>query len=300
MPNVKLLTTAAIATALAMPAFAQTEISAGADAAGISAIDDRLIDVEDAVRDDFRRDADADRFGPADRRQGLFGSMALTYSGRTGNTENQDLAIAGRVSYNQGPWAQSVGLLIEFGEDDDGYKDQKDVSAIYDAQYYFDDRFYAFALGRFTVNGLVDGWDNRDDSLRDPDEDDNLRRDGFLGVGPGYRIINNETTTWRVQAGLGVRYTQTGAQHMADDSETEMGYIASSRVYHRFNDMIFITNDTDYLGSSDANDVITNELGVNFRMTDALATRVSYHTEYQEDRAIRTDNKLGLSVVYGF
>lgn len=299
MPNVKLLTTAAIATALALPAFAQTEISTGADAAGVSAIDDRLIDVEDAVRDDFRRDADADRFGPADRRQGLFGSMALTYSGRTGNTENQDLAVAGRVSYNQGPWAQSVGLLIEFGEDDDGYKDQKDVSAIYDAQYYFDDRFYAFALGRFTVNGLVDGEPNRPGA--DPTSElSDLRRDGFLGVGPGYRIINNETTTWRVQAGLGMRYTQTGQQHIDDDSETEMGYIASSRVYHRFNDLIFVTNDTDYLGSSDADDVITNELGLNFAMTDALATRVSYRTEYQENRAIRTDNKLGLSIVYGF
>ena len=299
MPNVKLLTTAAIATALALPAFAQTEISAGADAAGVSAIDDRLIDVEDAVRDDFRRDADADRFGPADRRQGLFGSMALTYSGRTGNTENQDLAIAGRVSYNQGPWAQSVGLLIEFGEDDDGFKDQEEVSAIYDAQYYFDDRFYAFALGRFTVNGLVDGEPNRPEA--DPTSElSDLRRDGFLGVGPGYRIINNETTTWRVQAGIGMRYTQTGQQYINDDSETEMGYIASSRVYHRFNDMIFVTNDTDYLGSSDADDVITNELGVNFRMTDALATRVSYRTEYQENRAIRTDNKLGLSIVYGF
>lgn len=300
MKKVTLLTgTAAILAALSVPAFAQTEIAAGANATGVSAIDDRITDIEDAVTDDFDQSADADRFGPADRRQGMFGSMSLQYSGSTGNSEAQDLAIAGRVSYNQGPLAQSVGLAIEFGENDDGNKDQEEVSGIYDAQYYFNDRFYAFALGRFTVDGLVDGFDNDDDSVRDTDEDGELRRDGLLAFGPGYRVINTESTTWRVQAGVGVRYTQTGLQNLTDDSETETGYIVSSRLYHRFNDMIFVTNDTDYL-TSDANDVATNQFGVNFKMSDQLATRVSYTTEYQSDRAIRTDNTLGVAVVYGF
>lgn len=299
MKKITLLSgTAAILAALSVPAFAQTEISTGADAAGISAVDDRITDIEDAVTDDFDRSADADRFGPADRRQGLFGTMSLSYTGRTGNTENQDFALAGRVSYNQAPFAQSIGLALEFGEDDNGNKDQESVSAIYDAQYYFNDQFYAFALGRFQIDGLVDGEPNApgDDAT---DELTDLRRDGFLGFGPGYRIINNDTTTWRVQAGVGVRYTQTGAQYIADDSETETGYIASSRLYHRFNDMVFVTNDTDYL-SSDANDIATNEFGVNFRMSEQLATRVSYTTEYQSDRAIRTNNTLGVAVVYGF
>ena len=79
-----------------------------------------------------------------------------------------------------------------------------------------------------------------------------------------------------------------------------VGYIVSSRLYHRFNDRVFITNDTDYLSSEDSDDVITNQFGVNFQMSEQLATRVSYTTEYQENRPIRTDNTLGVSVVYGF
>ncbi len=63
--------------------------------------------------------------------------------------------------------------------------------------------------------------------------------------------------------------------------------------------MVFITNDTDYL-TSDANDVATNQFGVNFRMSEQLATKVSYTTEYQSDRDIRTDNTMGVSLVYGF
>ncbi|MFN4130855.1 MAG: YdiY family protein [Paracoccaceae bacterium] len=292
MKNVTLLTsTAAILAALSVPAFAQTERATGASAVGVTAIDDRITDIEDAVQDDFDRSADRDRFGPADRRTGLFGTMSLSYTGRTGNTENQDLAIAGRVNYNQGQFAQSVGVSIEFGENDNGERDTEETQAIYDAQYYFNDQLYAFALGSLKVDGLVDG-DNRPTDLR---------RDGFLGFGPGYRIINTQDTAWRVQAGVGIRYQQTGAAYANDEgSDTEIGYIASSRLYHRFNDTIFLTNDTDYLASKDAQDRLTNELGVNFRVSDQLATRMSYRTEYVEDRDIRTDNRLGIAVVYGF
>lgn len=312
MKNVAILAGAsAIFAALSVPAFAQSEFSTGANATGVGAVDDRITDIEDDVSDAFDRSADADRFGAAERRQGLFGSMSLQYSGNSGNNEGQDLSLAGRVSYNQGQFAQSVGLAIEYGENEDGDKDKEDVSGIYDAQYYFNDRFYAFALGRFEINGLVDGdrdYDGQsDDDLRDEYTD--YRRDGFLGFGPGYRVINTADTTWRVQAGVGIRYTQTGAQYAGENfdgspvdesSNTDFGYIASSRLYHRFNDMVFLTNDTDFLGSDDSDNVISNELGLNFRMSEQLATRVSLSTEYQENRRTRTDNTVGVAVVYGF
>ena len=64
MKKVTLLTgTAAILAVLSVPAFAQTEIATGADAVGVSAIDEQITDIEDNVRDDFNRSADADRFG---------------------------------------------------------------------------------------------------------------------------------------------------------------------------------------------------------------------------------------------
>ncbi|WBU65485.1 DUF481 domain-containing protein [Paracoccus aerodenitrificans] len=297
----------AIATVFSVPAFAQTEFATGGNVTGVSDVEDRLDDIEEDVQDDFDRAGDADRFGPQDRRQGLFGGISLTYSGSNGNDESQDFGMAGRMSYNQGPFAQSVGLGIEFGEDTDGDKDQEEVYAIYDAQYYFNDKFYAFALGRINQDGMVqedlDSW--YDGELDQEDFDDlegRNKRDAFLGFGPGYRIINNPDTTWRVQAGVGIRYTQSVDFDEEDNlrSDTETGYIASSRFYHRFNDMIFVTNDTDYISSDTAGDEITNEFGVNFRMSEQLATRVSLSTEYQENREIRTDNTLGVSLVYGF
>ena len=57
--------------------------------------------------------------------------------------------------------------------------------------------------------------------------------------------------------------------------------------------------DTDIL-TSDAALKINNDLGLNVKMTDAFSTRISYLTEYNDSRAIDTDNKLGVSLVYGF
>ena len=311
-----LLGATALAAAVSSPVFAQTEFAPGANVTGIGNLDDRLDDIEDAVQDDFDRSVDRSRFGRPDTREGLFGSVALTYTGRDGNDENQDFSLAGRLSHNQGPFQQSVGILLEYSEDDNGKTDTKKTSVIYDGNYYFNDQFYAFALGRVTTDGLADDYDdlnlaNDDDLATYRDMDRRLKRDAFLGFGPGYRIINNDTTAWRVQAGVGIRYTQTVNTVNDDDtirprtsdnldSNTGTGYIVSSRFYHKFNDQMFLTNDTDYLTSEDSPATATNELGLNFKMSDAFSTRVSYKTEYVEDRAIRTDNTLGVSLVYGF
>ncbi|MFB2530881.1 YdiY family protein [Paracoccus sp. p4-l81] len=289
MKNTALLGATALVMSLsALPAFAQTEIAAGANATGVSAINTRITDIQDDVKDDFARSQDADRFGPSDRREGLSGGISASYTGRKGTVDNQDFALAGRMSFTQAQFSQNVGLALTFGEDNTGAKDEEEVFVVYDAQYYFNDRFYAFALGRLKQDALAGKIAGKEDTLY---------RDGFLGFGPGYRVINTPDTAWRVQAGVGVRYTKQSAVN-GGASDTEVGYIASSRFYHRFSDTMFVTNDTDMLYSKDQGKAVNNELGLNFKMSDAFATRVSYITDYQEGR--KTDNKLGVSLVYGF
>ncbi|MDF3605478.1 DUF481 domain-containing protein [Paracoccus sp. DMF-8] len=299
----------ALAASFAVPAFAQSESSAGANATGITEVSEQMRDVEDAVRDDFARSDDAYRFGNPELRQGLYGSVALSYVGRDGNSENQDFTLSGRLSHNQGQFSQSVGILLEYGENNAGDKDTEKTSVVYEGMYNINDRFYAFGLGRLATDALADDPASLSSGESFSDLDGRLKRDAFFGVGPGYRILNTDTTAWRVQAAVGIRYTKAveATQSPTDplagtvtyDLNTDTGYLLSSRFYHKFNDMFFLTNDTDYL-TSDANDVATNELGLNFKMSEAFATRVSYKTEYQSERAIRTDNTLGVSLVYGF
>ncbi|MBT9247365.1 DUF481 domain-containing protein [Gemmobacter fulvus] len=257
------------------PVFAQATLT------GTEALNDRLDDINEAVTDDLERAEDNARFGNPEFQQGLSGSASLGYSGKTGNNESQEFSAGARMRYAQGNWVQTVGIALDFA-DVEGVKSKEDVFGVYDANYYFNDSFYGFVLGRVESNGLAATASD-------------TQTDAFLGFGPGYRVVNTPDMTWRVQAGIGVRYEKDGA----DNSETDTGYIASSRFFYKFNENIFATNDTDIL-KSDSSLAINNDLGVNFKMTDAFSTRVSYLTEYNDSRAIRTDNKLGVSLVMGF
>jgi putative salt-induced outer membrane protein len=264
-----------LAMVLAAPVLAQTNIT------GVRDVNDRIDDINEVVAEDMERAEDAARFGAPDQRQGLSGSASIGYSGKTGNNESQEFSGGVRLSYAQGNFVQTIGAAVDFAEDSTA-KTKEDILAVYDANYYFDQSFYGFALARLEADGLASTADE-------------VRRDGFLGFGPGYRVINTPDMTWRVQAGIGVSYLEDGARN----SVTETGYLAGSRFYARISDSMFMTNDTDILASDSALRV-NNDLGVNFRVTDAVSTRISYLTEYNDNRAIRTDNKLGVSLVFGF
>ncbi|MCB2117025.1 MAG: DUF481 domain-containing protein [Rhodobacteraceae bacterium] len=258
-----------------VPAFAQGNLI------GTTAINDQIRDIEREVQDDFARSEDDARFANPEGRLGLSGSASLSYSGQTGNTDTQDLTVGARIRHSTGTFVQTVGLALEFSEVA-GAKSEQNVYGVYDANYYFNDKFYGFVLGRVITDGLAATATE-------------YNKDAFIGVGPGYRVINTPATAWRVQAGIGVSYLEDGL----GASTTETGYVASSRFYHRFNDNVFMSNDTDIL-SSDTAFRVNNDLGVSFKMTDAFSTRVSYISDYNDSRAIKTDNKLGVALVYGF
>lgn len=269
-----LLTVPALAAFAVMPALAQ-------DITGIRDLDDRITDIERDVADDMARSNDAARFSFPEYRPGFSGSASIGYVARTGNTESQEFNLGARMRYAEGNWVQTFGIAADFSEDD-GVKTKEDLFAVYDANYYLNDRFYLFGLGRVQRDGLASTADD-------------IARDGFIGFGPGYRVVSTPDMAWRVQAGIGVSYLKDGL----GNSETETGYLAASRFYYQISDAVFLTNDTDIL-SSDTALRANNDFGVNFKMSDTLSTRVSYLTDYNEARGIRTDNRLGVSLVIGF
>jgi len=274
MTKITLLATVA-AIAFAGPLWAQSDI------VGIDALDDRLDDIEEAVSDDMARSEDASRFGNPEVKDGFSGNASLSYSANTGNSETQEFALGLRLRFAQGQMVQTIGAVIDFSEAA-GVKTQEEVFVVYDANYYINDSFYVFGLARGQTDGLA---------VLATD----TARDGFVGFGPGYRVINTDSASWRLQAGIGISYLEDGL----GASVTETGYLAASRAFFKVNDAVFLTNDTDIL-SSDAALRINNDFGVNVKMTDVISTRISYLSEYNDSRAIKTDNKVGVSVVFGF
>lgn len=277
MTHLQLLAgTAALALALgAQAVMAQTTLI------GIRAVDDRIDEIDRTTQIDLNRSNDPFRYGSPEYREGLSGSSSLGYSGKTGATDSSEVSLGARMRYAAGPMIQNIGLVIEFSESG-SVKTKEDVFAVYEANYYFDDAIYGFALGRVKSDGLA---------VLATD----VKTDAFIGFGPGYRLINTPEMTFRVQAGIGISYLEDGT----GASETETGYIASSRFYARLSDGMFATNDTDVL-KSDSALRINNDLGLNFKMSEMFATRVSYLTEYNDSRAVRSENKLGVSLVYSF
>ncbi|MFC7704006.1 YdiY family protein [Plastorhodobacter daqingensis] len=272
--SVKLAAASALTLALAgTSAMAQTTIT------GIQQLDDQIDDVQIQAQRDLERAGDRARFGqPGVGADGWTGSVALTFSGNTGNTETQDLALAGRFGLVDGPWSHTFGFGLEYGEDNNSTTKEK-AFAIIDSNYSLTPEFYVFGLGRWERDNFAD------------------TRDAFVGIGPGYRIINTPDVAWRVQAGPGWRSNRTG-----DARTDEVALIASSRLFFRVNEGVFITNDTDVL-HSDVNTLTTNDLGLNVAMTEGLATRISLRTDYNTDPAPdrrNTDNTIGVSLVYSF
>ncbi|MFE3835546.1 DUF481 domain-containing protein [Pseudogemmobacter sonorensis] len=286
--SVQFATASVLASVLALPVMAQQS-----ELLGIRGLDDRIDDIERDVAEDMARSQDAARFGNPEYRQGFSGSASLGYSGKTGNNESQDLTIGLRLRDAQGAFVQTLGAALDYSESD-GNSTKEDVFAIYDANYYFNDRAYGFVMARVQSDGLADRL-SADEIAAGTVLSDKVQRDGFLGFGPGYRVVNSNDMTWRVQAGIGVSYLEYGD----GSSVTEEAGILSSRFFYQLNDNVFFTNDTDIL-TSDAALRANNDFGVNFKVTDAISTRVSYLSEYNDSRAIRTDNKLGVAIVFGF
>lgn len=271
-----LASTAVLALALCtQAATAQTTL------AGVRAVDDQIDDIDRATQIDLNRSNDDYRYGSPEYREGMSGSASLGYSGKTGATDSSELSMGARLRYASGPMTQTIGLVMDFAESG-SIKTKEDVFAVYEANYYFNDAFYGFALGRVKSDGLA--------ALAT-----DVKTDAFVGFGPGYRLINTPDMAWRLQAGIGVSYLEDGL----GNSDTETGYIASSRFFVKLGDAIFATNDTDVL-KSDSALRINNDLGLNFKMAETFATRVSYLTEYNDSRAVRSENKLGVSLVYSF
>ncbi|MDH2328786.1 DUF481 domain-containing protein [Cereibacter sp. SYSU M97828] len=310
--NLKIAGVSALALMLAAPVMAQN-ISAADSIVNPNAIDDEIDLQNFRVQQQFDRANDEYRFGSPNYREGLSGSASLGYAGQSGNNEGQNVNIGARLTHSYGQFSQNLSFLMNFSEDNDGDASREDVFGVYDGIYNINDRFYGFVMGRVRTDGLAD--EITDDEANDagylsPDDPDftqaekdaiianSVEQDAFIGIGPGVRIFDTPDLAWRVQAGVGQSYLKFGDGR----SESEVGYVLSSRLYWKINDNVFVTNDTDVLDSDEALRA-NNDLGVNFRITDAFSTRVSYLSDYNEARTgsqERTNNTLGVSLVYGF
>jgi len=120
----------------------------------------------------------------------------------------------------------------------------------------------------------------------------------FVGAGLGYRILNDATSQWSIQAGPGYRYTET----VAGDDNSEVAASISSNYYRSLSATSYVTNDTDVI-YSETSTLLTNDLALNVAMTNSLSLRTSLSTSFDDavdDSFGDASNTLGVAVVYNF
>lgn len=266
---------AAAATAMALPAVAQSTTFDNQDAAS-----DAVDAIEDAVEDDFDRSFDRGSFGNQGRNVGWYGSLAGTANATSGNSDTTTVGIGTKFGFFDGTNGHDVRLSYSYGEDS-GVTSTNSGLLGYD--YTRNLNGDLFAYGKLTSSY---------------DEFGAYTRDTFVGAGLGYRVVDNGQTTWTVQAGPGYRTAEDANGQEIEETAASI----TSKAAFRISDTTFMTNDTDILWS-EANTLVTNDLGVNVKMTDSLALRTSLLTKYNTEPVAGfddTDNSLGMSVVYTF
>lgn len=247
---------------------------------GTSVAAERNEDLIEAIEDDAERDID--RFGNEGRPQGFAGSFALRGIASSGNTDSLDLGIGTDLGYVWGQNGLELNLSYAYGEDD-GAKTEE--SMFYGLEYTRD--FTSSTFGFAKLQGSVD-------------EFSSYKTDTFASFGLGYRIFNDATRQWSVQAGPGYRFAELNDLTSGDVDEAAFG--VSSDYAHKLTDTLYLTMDTDVI-ASESDTVVFNDLAVSVAVSKSLALRTSVLTEYHSDPLPGfkdTDNTFGVSLVYSF
>ena len=241
---------------------------------------ERVDDIVEETQDKFALSNDDQRFGTATMQEGWRGSVYASADLLTGNTDAFDLSVGTRVTNRNGPWNQTISMAYNYAEAD-GAETKNELFTLYDVNRTISGDFYGYGLARAENNFTTSS------------------SDLFAGVGVGYRIFNTPDLAWRVQAGPGYRIN--GLSLTGTDID-EAGVSASSRLYYKFSESVFLTNDTDIIWS-DSNTLISNDIGVNVQLSGPLSIRAGVKTDYNTDPGAgrkNMDTNTGLALVYSF
>ena len=269
---------AAISGFVAVAANAQitTFANDGASDAAVEAIEDSITDAADR---------DLGKFGNEGREVGSYGSVSLrgTSTSNDGATSS-DVGVGLRYGTFDGVNGIDVTAAFVYGEDD-GVQTENNLQAGIDYRRDFNDTMFAYAKANASFDKLSTTVGE-------------YEQDIFVGAGLGYRIFNTADTQWSVQAGPGYR----AANVVGGGEVSEAAASVSSNIFKSLTDTTYVTNDTDVIYSETAT-TVTNDLALNVSLTDSLALRTSYTTNFndQTDATFSdAENTFGVSVVYNF
>lgn len=188
------------------------------------------------------------------------GEVELGASRSTGNTRNLALYAAGRGEREGLNWRHTLIGRADL-QRTDGVTTGERITASYQPNYKFDDRFYAYGLGQFEHDRFL-GYNGR----------------YTLGGGIGYGIIRRAGLLLDFEGGPALRHTN----FIQDTQETGLASRASLKFRWTLGPNLQLAQDAAiYLAPDDNNAVATTSLDT--RLIGALKARFSYNVQYERD-----------------
>lgn len=278
------LSTAAISTvAIVGAGMAQAQTTADETMFGTQTAAGEVSDLQDAIEDDAERDPIF-----SNREVGTYGSAALrAISSNSADATVDDVTTVGlgvQFGNYDGRFGNEVNLSYTYAETN-GDVSKNTLAMTYGFTMDMSPRLFAFANADVKFDQLAELASQ-------------TRRDGYIGGGLGYRVIDNADLTFDVKAGPGYRYIENGA----GGSVNEAAYSVGASYNQQLTDGVALYDDLALIGS-DSDTTITNEIGVSVAMSDKLSLRTSYRSEFRGpdfNGLDNTENTTGIAVVYSF
>lgn len=217
----------------------------------------------------------------ADGGDGWSGTGEFGLAVAKGNSDNQTLNAKLGLGKESGKWKHAVGAAFLYGKSD-GVESARRYEVFGTTGYRLTDRSYLFGSAR-------------------------NERDHFSGNeyqwtaagGYGYEAIKSDSTKLLFEIGPGYRWSKLQGVQVHNNEAIARGFMDYS---HKFNDSTSIY-DTLLIEAGKDNTFARNDLGVQVKMSEALALRAGVEVRHNTDVPVgvkKTDTLTTLNLVYGF
>jgi len=209
------------------------------------------------------------------------GKGELGFAAATGNTDSQTFVADLGIAREDDTWKASAGASFLYGKSDD-------IETAY--------RYELFATGGYRLGEKSYLFGN----MRN--ERDHFASDEYAWVvsgGYGYEAIKSEDTTLVFEIGPGYRWSKVQDLRIHNNEAILRGF---ADFKHQFNENTALY-DTFLVEAGQANTFLKNELGLEVKMTAALALKAALEVRYNTDvepGLYNTDTLTTVNVVYAF
>lgn len=212
--------------------------------------------------------------------EGWKGEGQIGASKTSGNSDTIDLSAGLSLTREGLRWRHELTALVDY-QRSNGVTSGNQIVLVYEPDYKFNDRLFAFGLARYERNRFA-GYTNRT----------------TLGGGLGYRAVANSSLTVDLKAGPTWRQTD----YVGAPSVSSIAAYAALKAGWKFSAIASLTQNAS-VHYVDDNTTVTSLTALTAKLNGSLSARAGYQVTFNSNPQPgfgKTDTLSRFTLVYGF